>query len=125
MTALVVSGLILIGALAPFATGLSLLVQVPVALVILTAGAHAVKRLVSPDIESLKIDAARIQIRHRSGARSSGRLIGSPFVSPLYVGLRWRPADSRLPRSVGIFRGQMAGADFRRLCAALRLQEGQ
>lgn len=125
MTALVVSGLTLAGASAPFATGLSLLVQIPIALVTLVAGALAVKRLLNPDIQSLKIDAARIQIRHRSGGRSSGSLIGSPFVSPLYVGLRWRPADSRLPRSIGVFRGQMTGPDFRRLCATLRQQGGQ
>lgn len=122
--ALVVAGLTLAGVAAPFATGLSLLIQLPAALVALVVGGHAIMRLVNPDIRSLKIDEARIHIRDRSGSRSSGKLIGSPFVSPLYVGFRWRPAEKRLPHSVGVFRGQMAESDFRRLSALLRQQEG-
>lgn len=120
--ALVVAGLTLAGVAAPFATGLSLFLQLPVALAALAVGGVAIMRLVHPAIRSLKIDDSRIHIDYRSGSRSSGTLTGSPFVSPLYVGFRWRPADRRLPRSFGVFRGQMAGADFRRLCAVLRQQ---
>ncbi|NEZ03912.1 hypothetical protein G4Y73_07080 [Wenzhouxiangella sp. XN201] len=123
--ALVVAGLTLAGVAAPFATGLSLLIQLPAALVALAVGGHAIMRLVNPDFRSLKIDEAQIHVRDRSGSRSSGKLIGSPFVSPLYVGFRWRPAEKRLPHSVGIFRGQMAGSDFRRLSALLRQREGR
>lgn len=120
---LVVVALTLAAGAAPFATGLALPVQLVIALVTLALGGHAAARLLAPGIHALKIDGARVQVHHRTGTHSTGRLIGTPFVAPLYVGFRWRPDGRRGVRALGVFRDQMAASDYRRLCAALRQRD--
>lgn len=123
-TALALSGLTLLGLAAAFANGLPLLVQIAIALLVIGLGSRSVFRLLRPVATGLAIDGERIHLRDRSGERSTGRLVGTPFVSPLYVGFRWRDRKRRLPRALGVFRGQLSEPDFRRLCARLR-QRGE
>jgi len=122
--ALAVSGLSLLALVAAFANGLPLLVRIPIALLVVAMGARTIRRLVHPSINGLRIEGFRVCVRTASGPRHCGKLAGSPFVSPFYVGFRWREDDRMLPHSLGIFREQMDATDFRRLCATLR-QQGQ
>lgn len=121
--ALVLSALTLLGLAAAFANGLPLIVQLPIALLVVGLGSRSVFRLLRPVARGLAIDGERIQLRDRSGTRSTGKLSGTPFVSPLYVGFRWRDGKRRVPRALGVFRGQLSEPDFRKLCAMLRQQE--
>ncbi len=123
-TALALSGLTLLGLAAAFGNGLPLVVQFPIALLVFGLGSRSVFRLLRPVTTSLSTDGEKIHLRDRSGGRSTGRLVGTPFVSPLYVGFRWREAKQSVPRAFGVFRGQLSEPDFRRLCAKLR-QRGE
>lgn len=120
--ALVISVLTFLGLVAAFLNDLPLILQIPIALFVIGLGAHGIRRLLHPAASGLKVDGRRVRVRYRGGSQSTGSLTGTPFVSPVYVGLRWRPQGKRLPRSLGVFRGQMSEPDFRRLCAALRHQ---
>lgn len=122
-SALMVAGLSALGLVAAFANALPLIVQLPLAITVLALGGHALRGLLQPGVRALGIEGQSVRIQEASGARSSGTLVGVPFVSPVYVGLRWCANDRRLPRSLGIFREQMDAPDFRRLCAALRQRE--
>ncbi|WP_376695990.1 YgfX family protein [Wenzhouxiangella sp. EGI_FJ10305] len=119
--ALVLSGLTLLGLVAAFANGLPLVVQLPIALLVIGLGSRSILRLLWPDATGLAIDGESIHLRGRSGTRSTGKLDGTPFVSPVYVGIRWRN-ERRLPRALCVFRGQLSEPDFRKLCAVLRQQ---
>lgn len=121
---LVVSGLGLLGLVAAFANGLPLIVQLPLALAVCALAGHALWRLLQPRIVGFEVDGRQVRLRTASGARLGGDLVGLPFVSPFYVGLRWREEGRLRQRSLGIFREQMNATDFRRLCAILR-QRGE
>lgn len=118
--ALLVVGLSLLACVAAFASGLPILLQTFLALAALVAGSLAVKRLLRPGIRSLKVEGRRLRVIKASGQAHAGQLLGLPFVSPVYVGFRWRPDRARLSSSIGIFRAQLKAADFRRLCSELR-----
>ncbi|WP_376691023.1 YgfX family protein [Wenzhouxiangella sp. EGI_FJ10409] len=120
----VVSGLIVLGLAAAFGNGAPHYVQIAVALAIVVLGGLALLRLLRPPLAGLGIDGDNVHVRAASGDRASGALVGTPFVSPVYVGFRWHEKGRRLPRSLGVFREQMDRADFRRLCARLR-QRGE
>lgn len=120
----VVSALTVLALIAAFANDLPLIVRLALAAAVLALGGHALRRLLRPRVDALAVDGQSVRVRETSGARSSGELVGAPFVSPFYVGFRWRENSRRLPRSLGIFREQMDATDFRRLCAALR-QRGE
>lgn len=119
--ALAVTGLSLLACLAAFINGLPIFLQLFLALIVLAGGALAVRRLLWPEVAGLKVDGRRVRVRQASGDHAlTGELAGVPFVSPVYVGFRWRPDGARLPRSIGVFRAQLNAVDFRRLCAELR-----
>lgn len=120
--ALVLSVLTFLGLAAAFLNDLPLIMQIPIALLVMGIGAHGTWRLLHPAVVRLKVDDQHVRVCYRGGSHSTGALAGTPFVSPVYVGLRWRPQGKRLPRSLGVFTGQMSEPDFRRLCAALRQQ---
>lgn len=105
--------------LAAFTNGLILPLQVVIAVFAMVVGGHAAWRLLHPGLRRLRLDGNGLRLQFHSGDRE-GRLVGRPFVSPVYIGLRWKDDRLSLPRSCGIFRDQMGGEDFRRLCAALR-----
>jgi hypothetical protein len=93
------------------------------ALAVLAAGIYAayeVLRLLRPAVEGLRLDGERMVLRWRGGESTEGLLVGRPFVSGLYIAMVWRPARGGRARRIGLFRDQMAPADFRRLAAALR-----
>lgn len=121
-TAVIVSCLLLLGLVASFTNDLALPAQLSIAVAVLAMGTHAIWRLLRPRIAGLEIRGPRLRVRDACGARFSGVVVGIPFVSPFYVGFRWRQPDRRLPHSLGIFREQMSATDFRRLCATLRQQ---
>lgn len=114
------AGLTLLGCLAVLASGLPIPAQLSLSPIAVVIGGLAIRRLIRPRIRGLRIAGATVVVHLGSKPEVSGRLVGLPFVSPLYVGFRWRPDGCRLPRSVGVFRSQMNEADFRRLCAELR-----
>jgi hypothetical protein len=114
----------LLGGLAAFANGLPTSVRFVLLLLVLVAGAVAVGRLLHPRLAGLHVDDRGVRVRKAGEPSRLARVGGTPFVSPLYVGFRLRPAGERFPRSVGVFRGQMAEDDFRRLSVALR-QRGE
>lgn len=120
--ALVLSGLTLLGLAAAFANGLPLALKLPIALLVIGLGSRSVVYLLRPFVTGLAVDGERIRVRDRSGGRSKGKLSGTPFVSPVYVGFRWRDGQRRLPRALGVFRGQLSDPDFRKLCVMLRQQ---
>lgn len=122
--ALLVALVTLLGILSAFNNALSLWVQLLIAGLVLAAGGVAVHRLLAPVAKGLRVQSREVRLRMPGGATLEGELQGSPFVSPLFVGFRWRPEGRRLAGSLGVFRGQMTGEDFRRLCVALR-QTGQ
>lgn len=102
-----------------FANGLPDALQWLLAFFSAVVGLRAMIRLIRPGAASLAIDERHLTVNLATGERLSGP-VASAFVSPFFVGLRWRPGNRRWPNSLGIFREQMAPADFRRLSAALR-----
>lgn len=108
---------------AAFANALPLPLRCAVALIALIIAARAVFALIRPRWRRIALDGDRILAEDRSGRCISGKLAGRPFVSPVFVGLRWREKNARLPQAVGIFREQVPEDDFRRLCAALRFPD--
>lgn len=94
--------------------------QLGLSVVVAGYSVHGIRRALKPRWVRIAIDGERVRAEDRSGRRLSGMLVGQSFVSPVFVGLRWREDNARLPQSVGIFRKQVPGDDFRRLCAALR-----
>jgi len=118
-TAVLLAVVTALGLIAAFANGLPVLLQWIVGLVALFVGIRGVGQLVRPNISTLSIERRRLRVRQAAGQCLSGR-VSAAFVSPLFVGLSWRPENSRWPRSLGIFREQMAPEDFRRLSAQLR-----
>lgn len=119
-TAIVVAALTLAAVAAAFAVSLSLPWRVFIALIALAVGSMSLVNLLRPRWRRMRIDGDRIVLECRSGRRRTGRVTGQPFVSPVYIGLRWRGEGGRLPRPVGLFREQMRSNDYRRLCVALR-----
>lgn len=117
---LVVAGLTLLGGVAVFANAMSFFLQLPLALLVLIGGSFSIRRLLQPPVRGIAVDGGGVRLRCAAAPSSKGRLVGPPFVSPLYVGFRWRSSDAERPRSLGVFREQMNETDFRRLCAALR-----
>ena len=119
--AVAVAGLSLLACLAAFSNAMPIFLQSFLALLVLLGGGLAVRRLLRPEISGLEVVGRRIRVsRTTSSHVLSGELVGLPFVSPVYVGFRWRPEGARLPRSLGGFRAQLSATDFRRLCAELR-----
>lgn len=108
---------------AAFANALPLPLRCAIALIMLIVAARAVAGLIWPRWRRITVDGDRFRAEAGSGQCISGMLAGRPFVSPVFVGLRWREEGTRMPRTVGIFREQMPTDDFRRLCAALRFPE--
>lgn len=94
--------------------------RLAVALAACAVGVRAVAGLLRPRWRRIRIDGSGLLLECASGRRVAGRVAGQPFVSPLYVGLRWRPEAGRLPRTIGLFREQLSPRDYRRLCVALR-----
>lgn len=119
-TAIVVTALTLATVAAAFAVALSLPWRVFIALIALAVGGLSLVNLLRPRWRRMRIDGDRIVLECRSGRRLTGLVSGRPFVSPVYIGLRWHGEGGRLPRPVGIFREQMRPDDYRRLCVALR-----
>lgn len=97
--------------------------QLGLSLIIVGYSVYGIRRMLKPRWGRIAIDGDRVRAEDRSGRRISGRLVGQSFVSPVFVGLRWREEHSRLPRTVGIFREQVPEDDFRRLCVALRFPD--
>jgi hypothetical protein len=122
-TAALVSVVTLLGLVAAFANGLPALLQWLAGLLALLVGVRGVMRLIRPNVAALAIDEHHLTVRQASGRRLGGPVV-SAFVSPLFVGLRWRPEHSRWSKSLGIFSEQMSPEDFRRLSAALRRAAG-
>lgn len=125
LPASIVCGLTLLAFSAAWLNGLPTILQIPIAIASLLLGCFAFKRLIDPPVQSLKVDGMRVQVRDSCGSRSNGTLAGVPFVSPFFVGMRWRVPGRRRPRAVGIFRGQLEDRHYRRLCAALRQNDEQ
>ncbi len=117
-----VGGLTILGFAAAWLNGLALIVQIPIAVGTLALGGFAVDRLRRPTIKRIQVDGLRVRTEDASARRREGAVSGAPFVSPLFVGIRWRTPGRRLPRATGIFREQLHRDDFRRLCATLRQQ---
>ncbi|WP_181918761.1 hypothetical protein [Wenzhouxiangella sediminis] len=118
--ALVVSGLSLLACLAAFANGSPFFIRLFLACLVAVVGGFAVLRLLRPTVSGLTVTGRRVRLDRPGRQPRTGEVVGLPFVSPLYVGFRWRPDTTRLPRAVGLFREQMSESDFRRLCAELR-----
>jgi len=118
--AFTVSILTVLGVAAAFVNGVPHLIQIFIAILVLAVGGHAARRLLYPIVKAVRIEQDQVHIRFHDGSSKSGTLRGTPFVSPVFVGFRWSPQSSRLPHALGIFRGQMSAADYRRLCATLR-----
>lgn len=119
--ALAVAGLSLLACLAAFINALPTPLQFLLALLALLGGGLSVRRLLRPKIVALEVAGRRVCVRQASDDHVvRGELAGLPFVSPAYVGFRWRPDAAGLPRSIGLFRAQLSATDFRRLCRELR-----
>ena len=112
-----VTGAALVTALA---NDLPMPLKLTLAFLVLIGGGLAVRRLLQPALEGLSVNERGVRIRESGAVPVRGALLGKPFVSPVYVGFRWRLADGKWPRSFGIFRGQMREEDYRRLCVSLR-----
>lgn len=89
--------------------------------------AYAIVRLshlLRPHWKALALEQGEPTLIDHDGCRYRLRLEGRPFVSPLYIGFSGRLANNeRRCCSVGVFYGQLAGEDFRRLAAGLRITE--
>jgi hypothetical protein len=109
-----------LGCLAVLSSGLPAPNSLVLSALALVFGAIVATRRFRPGIVGLRVQGSIVLVTRASVAELPGRLVGLPFVSPVYVGFRWRPEGARLPRAVGVFRHQMKAADFRRLCAELR-----
>ncbi len=119
--ALAVAGLCLLAGLAIFISALSVFLQLFLALIVIVGGGVAVRRLLRPEVTGLNVEGRRIRVSQATDDRAlTGELVGLPFVSPVYVGFRWRPDSAKLSRAIGVFRAQLSATDFRRLCAELR-----
>lgn len=122
--AVVVSGLSLLACLAAFGNGSPYFVRLAMACLVAFLGGAVVLRLLRPRVGRLSVTGRRVRLDEPGRQPRTGEVVGLPFVSPLYVGFRWRPDATRLPRSVGLFREQLSESDFRRLCAELRQGDG-
>lgn len=94
---------------------LTLPLRLILSLLALIAGAAAVRRFLNPRLRVRLIDDA-LEYQPRSGTGWRRMNAGQAcFVSPWYLG--WR---GQKQRAYGIFRGQLADNDFRRLAVHLR-----
>lgn len=118
-----VAALTLLACAAAWLNGLPAILQIPIAVGALALGTFTIRRLLNPAVRRLKVDGLRVRAQAVSGARHEGVVTNVPFVSPFFVGIRWRAPGMRLPRTIGIFREQLDRDDFRRLCATLRQQD--
>ncbi|QKK02540.1 MAG: hypothetical protein HND55_07725 [Pseudomonadota bacterium] len=118
--AAILIGLGLAAGAAVWVAGLDWRLQLGLSMVVLAVAATVARRQLVPRWRWLRIDESRLELIDSAGRRHEGRLIGDAFVSPLFLGLRYRLSGRFLPASLGVFRCQTDSRAFRRVTVALR-----
>lgn len=98
----------------PLAVRILLFALLPVVLLYLR------QRQEAHEIQALALRGDQLLLQFADGRKLQTKLCRRRFVSPLFVGLGWRPPGSCRRRSLGLFPDQMSPEDWRRLCAVLR-----
>ncbi|TVS13186.1 MAG: hypothetical protein EA419_02625 [Wenzhouxiangella sp.] len=97
------------------ASSLTLFLQITMAALALLVGVRAARHLLFPSLNLRLLDGRLEYRRHRLSGWSSLDDQAQCFVSSFYIG--WR---DRSRRAVGVFRGQVADDEFRRISVNLR-----
>ncbi len=103
--------------------GLPIWLRLLLAVVCALVGTLSCYGLVKPRWRRIKLAGAELKLADAAGTGLSARMIGRPFVSPFYVGFRWRAVAGGAVRSLGLFRGQLSADAHRRMVTLLRYHQ--
>lgn len=101
-------------------TGVPVWLQLLLALLGVLIGGLSCYRLLRPRWRRIRFFADEFSLTDASGTDWPARIVGRPFVSPFYVGFRWRSLSDGRVHALGLFRGQLPADAHRRLVARLR-----
>ena len=108
------------GLVAVWWAGLPAWLSLLLTLAIAAYSVRAVDRLLRPHIERLVVTSDKLALSDGPGEVRELEVTATPFVSPLFIGLRGRVDGARASRTIGLFREQLDGQTFRRLAVKLR-----
>lgn len=120
--AVTVAMLALLAVLAAWLNGLPIIIRLILVFGVLVYAVIGIKALLAPAFRRIGIDPSGLVLTDADGASINLAVRGRPFVSPLFIGLVGRRLDNRRFATLGLFREQLAGDDYRRLAAWLRTQ---
>jgi hypothetical protein len=115
--AAMLAGLVLVGIIAVFYSGLNALTSFVASLLLVLVGLQGLYRLLFPGL-ALRLSDEGLQYQWRG--RPWASRVQRPFVSPWFIG--WRGEGIR---GFGVFPSQLSADGFRRLARALRQGRSQ
>ena len=97
----------ILGLAAVWWAGLPAWLSLLLALAIVVYSVRVVYRLLHPNIERLVVTGDSLALTDGQGEVRELEVTATPFVSPLFIGLRGRVDGARGARAIGLFREQL------------------
>lgn len=109
-----------------FWVGIPFWLRLLLALLCVLTGALSGYRLLRPRWRRIRLFSdEEFSLIDTDGTDWPARIVGRPFVSPFYIGFRWRGLNGGRIHALGIFRGQVSDDAHRRLVTRLRYHQNR